>query len=191
MEEFEIKFLEVDVPELEKKLLEIGANKVGEYEYNIVLFDYPDFRMDKDNSWFKLRTDGKESTLTYKKRMGVKSNDGSVPDDGMKEVEIIVSDYKKTFELLKSIGLVVKREMKKKRIRYQKGNAVFDIDFWPQIPPYLEVESNSFKEAEEASRELGFDLTKGLICSSQEVYKRYGINMNDYSSINLEGFIKK
>ena len=179
------------MPELEKKLLEIGANKVGEYEYNIVLFDYPDFRMDKDNSWFKLRTDGKESTLTYKKRMGVKSNDGSVPDDGMKEVEIIVSDYKKTFELLKSIGLVVKREMKKKRIRYQKGNAVFDIDFWPQIPPYLEVESNSFKEAEEASRELGFDLTKGLICSSQEVYKRYGINMNDYSSINLEGFIKK
>jgi len=191
MEEFEIKFLEVDVPELEKKLLEIGANKVGEYEYNIVLFDYPDFRMDKDNSWFKLRTDGKESTLTYKKRMGVKSNDGSVPDDGMKEVEIIVSDYKKTFELLKSIGLVVKREMKKKRIRYQKGNAVFDIDFWPQIPPYLEVESNSFKEAEEASRELGFDPTKGLVCSSQEVYKRYGINMNDYSSINLEGFIKK
>jgi len=29
MEEFEIKFLEVDVPELEKKLQEIGAKKVA------------------------------------------------------------------------------------------------------------------------------------------------------------------
>ena len=191
MEEFEIKFLEVDVPELEKKLLQIGAQRIGEYAYSIVLFDYPDFRMDKDHSWFKLRTDGKESTLTYKKRMGVKSNDGSIPDNGMKEVEVIVSEYEKTFELLKSIGLVIKRKMKKKRICYQKGNTVFDIDFWPQIPPYLEVESNSFKEAEEAARELGFDPKNGLICSSQEVYKRYGININDYSSISSEGMVKK
>jgi adenylate cyclase class IV len=66
MEEFEIKFLEVDVPELEKKLLAIGAKKTGEYYYSTALFDYPDFRMDKDHAWLKLRTDGKETTLSYK-----------------------------------------------------------------------------------------------------------------------------
>ncbi|HTE48729.1 MAG TPA: hypothetical protein VK675_02390 [Candidatus Paceibacterota bacterium] len=50
MEEFEIKFLEVDVLKLEKKLLEIGANKVGEYAYSRALFDYPDLRMKKVDS---------------------------------------------------------------------------------------------------------------------------------------------
>src|SRR3989344_6440323 len=129
MEEFEIKFLEVDVPSLEKKLLEIGAEKTGEYDYGRVLMDYPDMRMNSLNSWVRLRTDGKETTLTYKQRLGAKSDDGSIPDEGMKEIEVVVDNYEKTFELLKAIGLVVKREEKNKRIRYQKNDTVFDIDF--------------------------------------------------------------
>jgi adenylate cyclase class 2 len=191
VEEFELKFLEVDVAALEKKLLSIGAEKVGEYDYAIVVFDYPDLRLDKDESWLKLRTGGKKTTLSFKKRMGVKSNDGSIPDEGMQEVEIIVDDYKKTQELLKSIGMVVKREMVKKRIRYQKGKAVFDIDFWPEIPAYIEIESDSVEGAKEAACELGFDPENGLICSAQQVYTKYGYDMNDYSSVNFEGMIKK
>src|SRR3989344_538225 len=116
MEEFEIKFLEVNVPELEKKLLQIGAKKVGDYEYVIVLFDYPDYRLDKDHSWLKLRTEGEETTLSFKQRIGVKSKDGSIPDEGMKEIEIVVDDYEKTYELIKSLGFIIKREMGKRRV---------------------------------------------------------------------------
>src|SRR5450432_1264517 len=112
MEEFELKFLEVDVPELEKKLIKIGAKKVGEYDYSRALFDYPDFRMNKEAAWVRLRTDGKETTLTYKKSIKERPNDMSSPDVGMKEIEVVVSDYQKTYELLKSTGLVVKREEK-------------------------------------------------------------------------------
>ncbi|HEV7424462.1 MAG TPA: class IV adenylate cyclase [Candidatus Paceibacterota bacterium] len=191
MEEFEIKFLEVNVPELEKKLLSIGAKKVREYNYSIVLFDYPDFRLDKDHSWLKLRTDGKETTVSFKKRIGVKSSDGSIPDEGMQEIEIIVDDYKKTYQIFKSMGFVIKREQEKRRIRYKKGEAVFDIDFWPQIPPYIEIESNSIENAKKAARELGFDGEKGLICSASNVYVRYGINPNEYITMNFEEFIKK
>ena len=147
MEEFEIKFLEVNVSELEKKLIKIGAEKVGEYDYTITLFDYSDLRLDKDHSWLKLRADGKETTLSFKKRMGVKSSDGSIPDEGMQEIEITVEDYEKTYAIFKALGFVIKREMGKKRVRYQKGKAVFDIDFWPQIPPYLEVEADSLENA--------------------------------------------
>ncbi len=191
MEEFEIKFLEVDVPELEKKLLNIGAKKVGEYDYIITLFDYPDLRLDKDHSWLKLRTDGKETTLSFKKRMGVKSSDGSIPDDGMQEMEIVVDDYQKTYAIFKALGFIVKREMGKRRVRYQKDKAVFDIDFWPQIPPYLEVESDSLENAKAAARELGFDPEKGLICSASNVFVKYGFNPNDYISMTPKGFVKK
>lgn len=191
MEEFEIKFLEVDVPELERKLLEIGANKVGEYDYRISLFDYPDLRMDQNNSWLKLRTDGKEVTLSYKERIGVNSPDASIPDDGMKEIEIEVEDFNKAFELLKSIGLIIKREDEKRRIRYEKGDAVFDIDFWPQLPPFLEVESTSMEKAKAAARELGFDPEKGLVCSAGQIYKNYGYDLSQYSSLSFNGFVKK
>lgn len=191
MEEFEIKFLEVDVPALEKKLLEIGAEKAGEYEYKRVIFDYPDWRLNKDHSWIRLRTDGFETTLTYKKRLGTKSNDGSISDEGMTEIEVVVDNYEKTFELLKSIGFVIKREQGNRRVRYVKNNTVFDIDFWPQIPPYLEVEGNSMEEVYASATELGFDPKAGLMCSAKQVYKRYGFEEDDYSSMTFDGFVKK
>src|SRR3990167_3119021 len=191
MEEFEIKFLEVNVPELEKKLIAIGAKKVGEYDQHMFLFDYPDYRLDKDHSWIKLRTNGEETTLTYKQRLGVKSNDGSIQDEGMKEIEVVIDSYEKTFELLKAIGLVVKRKEGNRRIRYKKDDTVFDIDFWPFIPPYIEVESSSLKKVKDAAIELGFDPKVGIIGTAGAVYKKYGYDKDNYSSITFEGMIKK
>ena len=191
MEEFEIKFLEVDVLELEKKLVKIGAKKAGEYDYIRVLMDYPDERLNKVEAWVRLRTDGKESTLTYKQRLGAGSDDGSVLDVGMKEIEVLVDSYEKTFEILKAIGLTVKREEKNKRIRYTRGDTVFDIDFWPFIPPYLEIESTSLEKAKESARELGFDPKDRYICTAKQVFFKYGIDKDEYSSITFEGMIKK
>ena len=191
MEEFEIKFLEVDVPRLEKKLLAIGAEKVGEYKYAIILLDYPDRRLNNSHAWVRLRTDGRETTLAYKQRLGVQSHDASVSDEGMKEIEVKVDSYEKTFELFKSIGLVTKREEKRSRTRYKKNDVVYDIDFWPFIPPYVEIESTSLEKALEAGRELGFDTKDHLVCSAAQIYRRYGMNKDEYSSITPEGMIKK
>ena len=179
------------MPELEKKLIKIGSKKVGEYDYSRAVFDYSDLRLEKKHAWVRIRTDGKESTLTYKERIGIKSNGGRIADEGMKEIEIIVDNYKKTYEFLKSIGFVVKIEVKNKRIRYVKENVVFDIDLYPQIPPYLEIEADSLAEAQNAAHELGFNLEKSLICSAKQIFKRYGINLDDYSSITFEGIMKK
>lgn len=191
MEEFEIKFLEVDVPELEKKLKAIGAKKVGEYDYSRAIFDYPDLRLKEDHAWIRLRTDGKETTLSYKKNIKEKLADGSKKDIGAKEIEVFVDDYKKAYKLLKATGLVVKREEKNKRVRYLKNDVVFDIDFWPFIPPYLEIESGSHKKSENAAREIGLDPKDSMIGSSGSVYKKYGYNLHDYSYIDFKKMIKK
>ena len=91
-------------------------------------------------------------------------------------------------KILKSAGFVIKREQERKRIRYKKGAAVFDIDFWPQIPPYVEVEADSMEHAKEAAIEAGFDPEKGLVCSASNVYIKYGINPSDYISMTPRGF---
>ncbi len=191
MEEFEMKFLEVDVAKLEEKLVSIGAKKIKELNYIRTLFDYADLRLNEDQSWFRLRTDGDETTLTFKQRIGVKSNDGSIPDEGMKEIEVVVDSYDKAYEMLKAIGLIPKIEERNKRIRYEKGDVVYDIDFWPQIPPYVEIESSSMHAVELAAEELGFNPKDGLVCSAKQVYKKYGINKDEYSYISFEKMIKK
>ena len=191
MEEFEIKFLEIDVPELENKLVGIGAKKLWDFKQKSALFDYEDFRLDKNHSWIKLRTNGEIATLSYKQRIGVKSNDGSIPDDGMKEVEVVVDNFEKTLELFKSIGFIIKREMENRRIKYQKGDLIFDIDFWPMIPPYVEIESTSMEKVREVAKELNFDPEKGFVCSPDQIYMKYGFNLKGYISVTPRGAIKR
>ena len=191
MEEFEIKFLEVDVKELERKLLSIGAKRVGEYDYSRVILDYLDGALHKKHGWVRLRTDGKNTTLTYKESIKEKLEDGNMKNIGMKEIEVVVDDYEKTYELLKMIGFAVKVKEKNKRLRYTKGDVVFDIDFWPSIPCYLEIESSSYKKVKDAARELGFNPEEGIIGTAGSVYKKYGFNIDDYSSITFEGMVKK
>lgn len=191
MEEFEIKFLEVDVIELEKKLLEIGAKKVGEYDYTRVNFDYPDFSLRKIHAWIRLRTDGKETTLSYKQNLRSKIVGKDKENIGCKEIEVVVDDYNKTFELLKVMGFIVNVEEKNKRIRYAKDDVAYDIDFWPFIPPYVEIESTSHEKAYNAAKELGFNPKDGLIGSAGTVYKKYGYDLDDFSSVTFGGMIKK
>ncbi len=179
------------MPELEKKLLKIGAKKIGEYDYHRANFDYLDNSLDKKNGWVRLRTDGKETTLAYKENIKKKLDDGTTKTVGAKEIEVYVDDYTSTYKLLQAIGLVVLMEERNRRIRYKKGDVVFDIDFWPFIPTYLEIESSSHKKAEVVAAELGFDPKDGVIGSAGTIYKKYGYNLHEYSSITFEGMVKK
>lgn len=189
MEEFEIKFLEVDVPELEKKLLEIGAKKVFDFLYRRRVFDFSDMRLANDHSWVRLRDEGEKITLTYKKRLGVGKN--KLKDESMREIEIIVSDFEKTAELLRSVGMIEKFYEENKRIKYVLDDVEFCIDEWPLIPSYLEIEGKNWEKVEKAASKLGLNLEDHIKCSTMQIYRHYGINENDYSFLTFEKQIKK
>src|SRR3989344_7341333 len=107
-EEIEVKFLNIDPAQTEAKLLEIGALKVRDFFYRRRVFDYPDWRLDKAHAWLRVRDEGERVTLTFKKRLGVTSSDGATSDQGMEEVEVVVSDFEKTALLLIQLGFVEK-----------------------------------------------------------------------------------
>ena len=190
-EEVEVVFLEIDRDKIEQKLLSIGARKMKDMFYRHVSFDYPDYRLDNDNSWIRLRDEGRQIVLAYKKRLGVTSQDGSTNDVGMEEVEIIVDDYENTKIFLRKIGLVEKHEAEKKRTRWQKGTTVFDIDTWPEIPTFLEIEAESWEDIDLVSKSLGFNPEDRKICSVNQIYKMYGKDVNDYQRISFNGMVKK
>ncbi len=191
MEEIEIKFLEVDIPSLEEKLESIGAKRVGETLSQIICFDYPDYRLRDKNAWVRLRTEFNETTLAYKERLGVSSHDASTPDGGMKEIEVTVESFDQTKLFLLSIGMIEKFSEERKRIRWEKGTIEFDIDTWPTIPPYLEIEGDSWEEVEKAAEDLDLDYKKHLRCTAHNVFLKYGFDEHDYSIFTFEKQIKK
>lgn len=191
MEEIEVKFLNIDPNLIESKLKEIGAKKVFEKLYRRKVFDYPDLRFDKIGAWIRLRDEGDKITLAFKQRVGVKTHDGKTSDKSMEEIEIEVSDFEKTARLLSKIGLKEKFYEENKRIRYQLKNIEFDIDFWPQLEPYLEIEAPSWKKIDEAIKLLNLNPKDKKIFSTYQIYQLKGIDENDYQEITFEKLVKK
>ena len=191
MEEREVKFLNIDPQLIEEKLQKLGAQRVFEKLYKRRVFDYPDLRFDKEGAYVRLRDEGDKITLTFKKRIGAKARDGSVNDEGMEEIEVNVSDFKKTALILERIGLKEKFYEENRRIRYVLEGIEFDIDFWPGIKPYLEIEASSWELVEKGIEMLGLDPKDKKIFSTYQVYQLNGIDENAYSEITFERMKKK
>ncbi len=189
MEEKEVKFLDIDKGELEKKLSAVGAKKVGGYSYRRRVFDYPDWRLDKKGAWLRLRDEGDQVTLSYKQRLGMKSNGEN--DDGMKEIEVNVSDFDKTATLILKLGFVEKHYVENKRTRWKRGNVEFDIDTYPALEPYLEIEAPTWEEVDEAIKYLGLNPEEKKIFSANQVYLMKGIKVADYTRLAFDGLIKR
>lgn len=190
MEEKEVKFLDIDPDLIEKKLKEIGAKWMFEIFYKRKVFDYPDYSLDKKGAWLRVRDEGDRIMLGYKQRIGMgKGKDGN--DEGMEEVEVEVSDFDKTCEILLKSGLTEKHYWENKRIRYMLDDIEFDIDFWPKIKPYLEIEAPLWESVDRGILLLGLNPNDGKKFSTQQVYKLAGINSNDYKVGTFKGLIKK
>ncbi|MDD3284856.1 MAG: CYTH domain-containing protein [Patescibacteria group bacterium] len=189
MEEIEVKFLNINTDLIIRKLEKLGAEKVFNKTYYRKVFDYPDWRLDKDNSWLRLRDEGEKITLSFKKRINPGLNGSN--DEGMEEKEIEVSNFEKTADILLNIGLIEKHYIENKRIRYILDDIEFDIDFYPQLEPYLEIEAPSWEKINKAIELLELNSKDQKIFSTSQVYSQKGIDVGDYKKITFQEMILK
>ncbi len=174
--EIEARLLECDVESLLKKLKDAKAEFVGDW---LQIRNCYDFNPVKPNSWIRLRTNGKETTLTIKEIETSKI-------DGTKECEIVVSDFDKTDEILNKLGYTARSKQENRRIRFILNAVEIDIDFWPQIPAYAEFEAKTQQEIEEVCKKLNIDFEKLTSLDVQSIYASYGIDLNKLPVICLE-----
>ena len=174
--EYEIRVLEIDKDKLIKRLNELNAKFIGEfnqkrYVYNIIL--------KTDGRWLRLRTNGKKTTLTYK---SVEKN--SI--DGTKELEIEVEDFEKTNSLLELVGVKNKGYQENNRIQYILDGVEIDIDSWPLIPTYAEIEGENEESVLNILKKIAIDDKKVTTLDVQSIYKEiYNI---DITEINILKF---
>ena len=174
--EFEVKILDIDVPKTISKLSVLGAKKIAEKFQKRFVYD---FDPPKENSWIRLRTDGKKTTMDIKEIQ----NDNI---DGTKELEINVDDFEKTDLFLEKLGYVAKGYQENRRISYILDDTEIEIDFWPQIPPYMEIEAKSVAKVEMMIEKLGFDRSQATSIDTGKVYKKYGIDIYSIKELKFE-----
>ena len=192
MEEIEVKFLNIDSKSVQNKLEQIGATKVGEYFQRWKSFDYPDWRLDKKGAWLRLRDEGDgKVTLTYKQRLGIADHNGVSNDKGMEEVEINVDDFEKTAMMLLKLGFIEKHYAEKKRISWKKESTKFEVDTYPELEPYLEIEAVTWEDIDQAIAALELDPGDKKIFSANQAYALKRIKVADYTRIAFNGLVKR
>ena len=174
--EIECRLLEVDVRDFVNRLEKCEAKFIGDWLQIRYCYDFNPIR---ENSWIRLRTNGVETTLTIKE---IKSS----KIDGTKELEIIVSDFFATDELLNKLGYVARSKQENRRIRYILDDVEIDIDYWPNIAPYVEFESDDVNNIKKVCKKLEIDFEKLTTLDVEKIYKKYGINVNAIPVLELE-----
>lgn len=174
--EYEVRILEINSDELINRLERIGAKFIGKYDQKRYVYNtIPK----KEGKWLRLRTNGEETTLTYK---SVEKN--SI--DGTKELEIKVEDFEKTNELLELVGIKSKGYQENRRIRYLLDDVEVDIDTWPLIPTYVEIEGKDEDSVNNVIKKLELQNNKVTALDVQSVYEKiYNIDISKISTLKF------
>jgi adenylate cyclase class 2 len=109
----------------------------------------------------------------------------------MYERETEVQDFNATADILRKIGLTDKFYFENKRTRYVLDSIEFDIDEWPLLSPYLEIEAKSWGDVDRAIELLGFNKNDAKKFTTTQIYELDGINDKDYQIMTFEKQVKK
>ena len=122
--------------------------------------------------WIRLRKTNKKTTLTVKHILA--DNDTSLQQ--MMETEIEVPSIKEANDFLQALGYSHKSYQEKRRISYILDNHEIDIDTWPGLPTYMEIEGESEEDLNKILNLLGYSIKDTVSCTVDEIYKKLGID---------------
>lgn len=148
--EIEARFFDVDKDKLVAKLHELGAEDKGEDFLKEIIFYDQDGKWSDAGKYVRLRTRNNVTVMTYKHI----THDAV---DGANEVEFTVSDAALAESFLTEIGLDAARHQEKYRHTLILDGVTIDIDTWPRIPNYVELEGSSEEELRKVAKKIGFD----------------------------------
>jgi adenylate cyclase class 2 len=173
--EYEVRVLEINVEELKKKLDRLATFKFDRLQKRYVY----DFKPVIPTKWLRLRTNGVDNTLTIKNILSDKI-------DGTKELEIKVSDFEETNLILKELGYIPKGYQENKRVQYMLDGVEIDIDYWPLIPAYMEIEGSSEEEVYKTLTKLGYSKKDATTKDVESIYLDYKISLKEIYNLKLE-----
>jgi adenylate cyclase, class 2 len=166
--EFEAKVLNIDPTKVAENIVAQGGRRVSgpvlqrRYVYDITPGD--------QRRWIRLRDTGEGSTLATKEIR----HDGI---DGTDETEVGVADFEATNDLLMKLGFAPRSYQENRRTSFVFAGGQLEIDEWPLIAPYLEIEAGSRAEVVRVAGLLGYPEADLTAENTVGVYARHGIDL--------------
>lgn len=200
MLEYEVKILNVNTEEIQAKLDNLGAKRILDdvtyiegYDFDslsrITLTNIPqNFQkivdrinelrgpsdMFSQGAYLRLRREERRFELIFKQK--VKGSHQGVKSEIEISSPIRENEWENTAEMLTKLGLKKIVVQEKKRVSYTYPPFRYDMDTWPGVPTYLEVEAPSPKGVLQAIALLGFTKRDAVSVSAAEVFEMYGID---------------
>ncbi len=174
--EYEVRVLEIDVKDVINRLDKLHATKLWDRVQRRYVYD---FNPKVENKWVRLRTNGDKTTLTIK-------NIATSNIDGTQELEVEVDNFERCNLILKELGYNPKGYQENRRIQYDLNGVEVDIDYWPMIPTYMEIEGASEDAVFNALEALGFSDDDSTTRDVEGIYIDYGYNLNEIYDLKLE-----
>ena len=170
--EHEIKVLDVNIEDLTKKLEKISARKVYDGVRTIIA-------LDTENRSFLNETD-KLIRVTDEGTIKVTMHVNQSKPEKKAAIKFKTSRLKETMDFFHELGLDPISKVRAPRISYELGKIDFDIDKFPAIPAFLEIDIEYIKEegytVESLLKELGLENNKVVVMGTEDIHKLYNID---------------
>lgn len=171
--ETEVKFLDVDHEDLERRILDARGEKVFE---GVVDAEYFNGLKGNKDVTVRLRKKGKHVELATKERRDNEYKDENIRD--CDELQVEVSDFEEMRKILLKLGLQSLRQVTKERVAYVLGRAKIDADRiinYKRIPPFAEVEAKRVGVIKQTSKLLGLSWKDRKGWSTRGLLAHYGV----------------
>lgn len=170
--EHEIKVLDVDVDTLTKKIKEMGAKKVYDDTRTIIALDTEDKQfLNQRDKLIRVTDEG-----SIKVTMHVHQSQPEIKAG----IKFKTSRLKETMDFFHEMGLDPISRVEVPRISYELGKIDFDIDSFPAIPPFLEIDIEHIEEegytVESLLKKLGLENNKVVVMGTEDIHGLYDID---------------
>ncbi len=180
--EHEIKILDVNIDDLQARLVDLNAIKVFDDERTITVFDTENLAyINQKDKLIRITEEG-----TVKVTMHVNQSKPEIKEG----IKFKTSRMKETADFFHELGLDPICKVTSHRISYEIGQIDFDIDKFPLIPPFLEIDIEHLEKegwtVDQLLKALGLEENKVVVMGTEDIHKLYGINYFEAYKINRD-----
>jgi adenylate cyclase class 2 len=173
MKEMEVKVLNIEPENIEKKLISLGAHKVKDEKQINMIFDTNELYLEKKfKGYSRIRIVENFITGDMKSFFTLKMNIKSLGSRENVEHEVLIDNPKEMEKILEALGYELKYKGVKMRTSYKYENILFEIDIWDKETypyPYLEIEVEREEDVTKAINLLEIDKSRISLKSIQEL----------------------
>ena len=175
--EIETKVLNIDGDLVKTKLNSLGAEKIQETRLIVDWYRIKGVKEGEDPWFLRIRSNSEgRHEVTWKAKSDILGTARK-----HKEINFGISEPDKLGDLFEELGLEKYAHQEKDRVTFRLKDWQFDIDQYPRMPVYLEIEGSSEESVKEAIELLKLEnnptWAKGERILIQEVYHLNWYNM--------------